>query len=61
MATLKLFDKMLLENPSIKIECEAYGLFEDDLKLIKDLIYAPIFKSPNSNKNESYEEKVCFS
>jgi hypothetical protein len=58
MATLKLFDKMLDENPDLKIEFEAYGLFENDTQLIKDMIYAPIFKSSDTNENLSYEEKV---
>ena len=58
MATLKLFDKMLIENPELRIEFEVYGLFENDIQLIKDLIYAPSFKSPDANKAISYEEKV---
>jgi hypothetical protein len=54
MATLKLFEKMLKENPSIKVECEAYGLFENDLEFIKDLIYEETLKSAD----KTYEQKV---
>jgi hypothetical protein len=56
MATIKLFDKMLQENPIIKVECEAYGLFEDDIQFIKDLVYEESLKL--SDENVTYEEKV---
>ncbi len=48
---------MMSENPELKLEFEAYGLFENDLSLIKDLMYAPIFKSP-ANEGLSYEQKL---
>jgi dGTP triphosphohydrolase len=57
ITTLRVFDKMLAENPELKIEFEAYGLFENDISLIKDLMYAPVFKNP-SNEGLSYEQKV---
>lgn len=58
MATLGLFDKMLSENPDLWQEFNSYGLFEMDIQFIKDLIYTDVFKSPKSNANSSYEDKV---
>ena len=52
-----MFEKMLRTNEHLKEEFESYGLFENDLQLIKDLIYAPVFKSSDSS-NMSYSEKV---
>jgi hypothetical protein len=49
MATLKLFDKMVNENKDLRQEFECYGLFKDDLDLIKDLIYHPSFKKSNND------------
>lgn len=54
-ASLKLFDKMLNENIGLREEFEAYGLFENDVQFIKDLIHCPVFKS---DSNLTYEEKV---
>ena len=47
------FDEMLKENVYLKEDFESYGLFENDLQLIKDLIYNEKFDS-----NKTYEEKV---
>ena len=47
------FDEMLKENVYLKEDFESYGLFKNDLKLIKDLIYNEKFDS-----NKTYEEKV---
>lgn len=57
-ATLKLFDKMLAEADNLMEEFESYGLFECDVQLIKDLIYADIFKNPNVDPNLTYSQKV---
>lgn len=56
-ATLMMFEKMLKTNEHLKEEFESYGLFESDLQLIKDLIYAPVFKSAD-NSNMSYSQKL---
>lgn len=55
-ASLKLFDKMLNETENLKEDFGSYGLFENDIQLIKDLIYADIFKKPGTNI--TYEDKV---
>lgn len=57
-ATLKLFEKMLKETENLKQEFESYGLFEPDIQLIKDLIYADIFKSSTVDPNMSYYDRV---
>jgi hypothetical protein len=49
MATLKLFDKMMDENPDLCDEFECYGLFKNDRDFIKDLIYHPSFKKSNND------------
>ena len=54
-----LFEKMLRTNENLKEEFESYGLFENDLQLIKDLIYAPVFKS-SDNSDMSYSDKVIY-
>ena len=38
-ASVDLFDKMLLDDPELLLAFEAFGLFESDRQLIKDLIY----------------------
>ena len=55
-ASLKLFDKMLIDTPNLKTDFELYGLLDDDIKLIKDLIHNDTFKDPLM----SYEEKVFY-
>ena len=60
MTTIKLFEKMLLETEYLRHEFESYGLFEDDLQLIKDLIYAEIFKAPEADPNQTYTQKVKY-
>ena len=57
-ASLKLFDKMLTETENLREDFGSYGLFENDIQFIKDLIHADIFKNPGSNL--SYEDKVLF-
>ena len=44
MATLKLFDKMLAESDELRAEFRAYGLFDDEEQLIKDLVHSEAFK-----------------
>lgn len=55
-ASLKLFDKMLTETENLREDFGSYGLFENDIQFIKDLIHADIFKNPSSNL--SYEDKL---
>ena len=49
---------MLAEADNLMEEFESYGLFECDVQLIKDLIYADIFKNPNVDPNLTYSQKV---
>jgi HD superfamily phosphohydrolase len=58
IASLKMFEKMLNTNEHLKEEFESYGLFENDLQFIKDLIYADIFKSAKVDPKMSYAERV---
>ena len=60
ITTINLFDKMLNETENLKQEFESYGLFEHDIQLIKDLIYADVFKSAQIDPKLSYREKVIF-
>lgn len=53
-----MFEKILSETPNLKEEFESYGLFENDVQLIKDLMYAPIFKSRDVDPKMTYSEKV---
>ena len=48
---------MFQENTDLKLEFESYGIFENDVQFIKDLIYTDVFKS-KVNDNLSFEEKV---
>lgn len=57
-ASLKLFDKMMEDSKDLKEDFESYGLFENDIQFIKDLIHCDEFKK--SNLKESYDEKVFF-
>ena len=61
ITTLKLFDRMfeyksLKSETTLKQEFESYGLFENDLQFIKDLIYCQTLK--DSTSELSYDEKV---
>lgn len=58
MATLQMLDKILTETDNLKVEFEAYGLFEHDVQFIKDLIYAPTLKSARGIENYTKELKV---
>ena len=58
ITTIRLFEKMLNETENLKQEFESYGLFEHDIELIKDLMYADVFKSANIDPNLSYRQKV---
>lgn len=57
MATLELIDKMLKETDNLRQSFESFGLFENDIQLIKDLIYAEVFKNTD-NQEMSYRQKV---
>ena len=57
MATLELIDKMLNETDNLRQSFESFGLFENDIQLIKDLIYAEVFKK-SDNQEMSYRQKV---
>ena len=51
---------MLSDTEDLRQEFESYGLFEDDLQLIKDLIYAEVFKAPDADQNQTYTQKVKY-
>ena len=54
--TILLFDKMLKENQNLVLEFNSYGLFEDDIQLIKDLIHSEVLKSHDPTL--TYGQKV---
>lgn len=61
MTTLKLFDRMfetesMKSKTTLKQEFESYGLFDDDIQFIKDLIYCPSLKELTGGL--SYDDKV---
>jgi len=51
-----MFDKILKETENLNAEFESYGLFENDKQLIKDIIYAPVFKG--NEPDLSYTQRV---
>ena len=57
-ASVDLFDKMLRDDPELLLAFEAFGLFESDRELIKDLIYHEKLKK--SASVEEYEKIVSF-
>ncbi len=59
MATLMMFDKILKETENLELEFESYGLFENDRQLIKDIIYAPVFKGNDRNLTYTQRVSIC--
>lgn len=57
MVSLMVIDKMFEENDDLLLEMNSYGLFENEIQFIKDLIYLPWFND-KENSNLSYEEKI---
>jgi len=51
-----MLDKILKKNPDLNEEFESYGLFENYIQLIKDIIFAPVFKE--NDPNLTYTERV---
>ena len=63
MATLELFDRMYKNEvvnekykTTLKQEFESYGIFENDVQFIKDLIYCEKLK--DTSLDQSYDERV---
>jgi hypothetical protein len=63
-ATLKIIDRLFSNEDnsnsktSLKQEFESYGLFENDLQLIKDLIHNDTLK--DSKEGLNFDQKVKF-
>ena len=56
MASILLFDRMIDTNENLRCAFEAFGLFENERKLIKDLIYNEQLKESKNLKD--YEDNV---
>jgi HD superfamily phosphohydrolase len=64
IATLKLFDRMFTNKfdykTSLKQEFESYALFENDIQLIKDMIYSEQLKEAKSKAcGLSYDQRLA--
>ena len=57
--SIDIFDRLFTQNEHLIMDFDAYGVFEEDRQLIKDLIHLDIFKSPTPEQAKmTYEQKV---